>query len=716
MRKLLALLLLLTCLTTLHAQNNMAKTIEHLIAFYPAQENSNNEAYIQRHIISRLKKAGINYQEVPLDSLKDCHSFSKNIYAEILGQTDRTLVLATPITGYSGVYNVALALDLAERFSMDIPGCNIRIIFLGAEFGQEKGYPIGSRVYIDSHQNDDALLYLNFHGIPETVMLQTGNKDKIVPYWMVDSSNKALSKSGLKFNLRAEQNVLYNLGMIPPASPLDEYLKAGMDAIMLYGDVNNELDVDEWGENFYNFIRDFAQNGLKNKDNVDTNYLVIRWDKNYYLISEFFIMSFFVAVMGLIILYIVFHKKQSKNYLHLIFKNIHIILWTVMMVFIFLVASTWLTTGFLKLSKLDTQWQKLIPELLSLKALICISLLISTLPMYAKFKQHNLGSLYSGAAITSALLNMILFMSIEFSLAIYFVWCLACTFVFAIVRRKKYKFLFMLLSGFFFYMTVHGIIFYPALNLCREFIFSSLWTNVYLTIVILPFIFMGIRIFHIIPLKKELSLTVSKILGVSALIFLTVLILRFVYIYTPYDEDNRQPVRVNEVYDLDEEKGSLSLESNYKLGSLQVVTGDDEFNIFSKEKRLTFDIQKPHIDTQIWSTTSNFLERKTITMNINTQGRADRLHITLTAPKKDDKIIILDSTYPYEMNGNSIEFFIGRNQPMPFKMSVTTKKECQFDADVEIIYSAFPIRFTFTGDNQFCIPRLLLKKRMTFKD
>jgi len=716
MKKFFALVLLLICLTTLHAQNNMAETIEHLISFYPAQENSDNEAHVQLYIKNRLKKAGISHWETSLDTLNDCHSFSKNIYAEIPGKSDKTLVIATPVTGFSKVYSVALALDLADRFSKNLSECNIRILFLGAEFGQEKGYPIGSRVYIDSHSTDDTVLYLNFNCIPKTIMLQTGNRDKIAPFWMVENSNNALLKSNLKFDLKPEQNILYNLGMNPLPSPLDVYLGAGMDAIMLSGDEPGNIDVDQWSLRFYNFVREFSDNGLKEKENVDTNYLIVHWNNSYRIITESFIISCFLVIIGIIILYIMLHTKQARNYVHLIAKNIRIVFRTTVIVFILLMASTWLTAGLLHLSKLDTQWQKMIPELLSLKTLICIVLFVSILPVYSKHNQSYPGSLYSGVAIISALLNMLLFMVIEFSLAIFFVWSMVCTILFAIVRRKKVKFLCMMLSGLFFYLTVHSIIFYPAINLCREFIFSSLWTNVYLTIVILPFIFMGMRIFHAVPQKKELSLTVSKVLGIISLIFFTVLILRFVFIYTPYNEKHMQPVRVYEVYDLDDGKGFISLESNYKLGSLQVITGDDEFNIFSKDKSLRYDIQKPHIDTQIWASTNSFLERKTITMHINSEVRTDKLHITLTALRKDDNLIILDSTYPYEINGNNISFFIGKNQPIPFDMSITTKKDCQFEANIELIYSAFPFKFSFVGDNQFCIPSLVLKKRLFFKD
>ena len=200
------------------------------------------------------------------------------------------------------------------------------------------------------------------------------------------------------------------------------------------------------------------------------------------------------------------------------------------------------------------------------------------------------------------------------------------------------------------------------------------------------------------------------------MIFLTVLAFRFIYLYKPFDENNRQLVNAVEFYDLDENRGTLTLESDYKLGTLLVKNGNEEISVSSKDKRVIYDIQKPQEEVSVWAATSRFLDRKTIEFHIATNGKPDQLYITFKAPAKDEKILILDSTYPYQIQDDTVSFFIGKNQPMPFGLKVTTHKESTFDAQIEICYSTMPFDFIFSGENKYCKPSLILSKKLSFHE
>ena len=227
---------------------------------------------------------------------------------------------------------------------------------------------------------------------------------------------------------------------------------------------------------------------------------------------------------------------------------------------------------------------------------------------------------------------------------------------------------------------------------------------------------MGIRIFYVVPLKVELNHLFSKLVGFAVLVILTVLAARFIYQYRPFNETNRQLVNAVEFYDLDENRGTLTLESDYKLGTLQVNNGDEEISVSSKEKRVVYDIQKPEEEVSVWAATSRFLERKTIEFHVATKGKPDQLYITFTAPSKDEKIIILDSTYPYQLQNDTVSFFIGKNQPMPFELKVTTNKDSTFDAKIDICYSVMHFNFIFSGENKYCKPSLILTKKLSFHE
>ena len=711
MKKILALLLFLFCLTSLSAQDNFEQAINNLKPFYPAQEHSEQADWIQKFIKSRLDLADIPYTEIPLDTLPDCHSFAHNISVALPGSEDKKLVIAVPMAEHGSAPCTALALELAEYFSTHEHLSQVNIIFLGADF-------IGSKVSAEEFRDGKtSLFYLNFQGIPDKIKLQTGNRDHITPYWMVNYCNRSLRKSGLNFNLKPEQNILYNIGMIPEHSPLDIYLEEGITSIMMYGEQGKKnQSATIWADSFVRFVADFDKQEPPLQEHEDYNYFIMNLSDNYFILTELHIMIFFLVVTGFILFYIILHAKQAKNYVHIFLMNFFIVFWTIMMLFIFFQVSTWFSQLFLKITRLDTQWQTIIPELISLKVLISLMFLILLLPTYSRFKQHNLGNFYSGAAIITALLNMVIFMAVDFSFAAYYTWSLLCIFAFAVVRRRHIKFLCMLLSGLFFIRTIHGILFYPALNLCHDLIFSSMWTNLYIAIFVLPFVFMGIRIFYVIPLKVELRHRISKILGYAAILVLTVLAFRFIYLHKPFDEQNRQLINAVEFYDLDENRGTLTMESDYKLGNLQVRTGDEEINVASEEKRLIYDIQKPQEEVSVWAATSRFLERKTIEFHIATKGKPDQLNITFKAPDKDDIIIILDSTYPYKIQNNTVSFYIGKNQPMPFDMKITTHKGSTFDAQIDICYSIMPFDFLFTGENKYCKPSLILTKKLSFHE
>ena len=709
MRKLLVLLLLFLCLSTIPAQEDFERTIWQLSPFYPAQEHSEQAIWIQNYVKGRLEKADIPYSEVPLNTLKESHSFATNISVVLPGTGDQNLVIAVPMAEHGSATCTALALELAEYFSKQEHVSQIQILFLGADF-------IGARVSAEEFQEGKyTLFYLNFQGVPEKIILQTGNKEHITPYWMVNFCNRSLQKASLSFNLKPEQNILYSIGMIPDPSPLDIYLDAGVTALMMYGkqgEKNQSAAI--WAESFCRFVEDFEKRELTHHENEDQNYFIMQLGYTYFIFTEFYIMIFFLVITGSILFYIILHTKQAKNYLHIFIKNIFIVFWTTMMLFIFFQISTWISELFLKVTRLDTQWQAIIPELISLKVLISLGLLILLLPTYSQFKQHNLGNFYSGTAVITALLDMVIFMAIEFSFAAYFTWSLLCIFVFAVAKRRYIKFICMILSGLFFIRTIHGILFYPALNLCHDLIFSSMWTNLYLAIFILPFIFMGIRIFYVLPFKVQLKHRLTKVLGYAALVILTVLAFRFIYLYRPFNDNNKQLVNAVEFYDLDEKRGTLTFESDYKLGNIQVKNGDDEIDISSKEKRLIYDIQMPQEEVSVWAATSRFLERKTIEFHVATNGKPDQLYITLKAPSKDEKIIILDSTYPYKIQNDTVSFFIGKNQPMPFELKVTTHKSSAFDAQIDICYSTMPFDFIFLGENKYCKTSLILSKKLSF--
>ena len=113
MKRFLVLILFLLCLTALSAQEIFEQASHQLKPFFPAQENSEQATWIHRYIKYTLENRDIPYTEIPLDTLKESHSFAKNISVVLPGTTQQKLVIAVPMAEHSSPYNAALALELA---------------------------------------------------------------------------------------------------------------------------------------------------------------------------------------------------------------------------------------------------------------------------------------------------------------------------------------------------------------------------------------------------------------------------------------------------------------------------------------------------------------------------------------------------------------------------------------------------------------------------
>lgn len=711
--------LIIAFLALLHLE---AYESDALSDFYPAEENSSNEKAIMESIRERIETAGLNYHEETLDSLKDCHSFSKNIYGDFNGTTENSIVLAFPIIGAdNSPVNIMTALDAMEKICTRQHSLNIRFAFLGAEYGEGNDYPIGSKVFTQNLYSEKCILiYFDLSSISDTLIFQTGNNRNITPCRLLRICTDAMDLSGLKYNLRSEQNMLYNIGMIPPSSPLDTYMNAGIPSLIITSRPSDStITPQEWGERFTNFISSLTEQADQYdfSESPDLNYLTLRWNGNYFILSGLYILLFFLAVSALIIFYIVFHARQAKFYIKKIYESFYIIPCTIIIILIILSISTGLTKLFLNLIGLDKCWQGIAGSVFIFKILVALTLLIFFSPAFRHYKKFKLGNFYTGSAILTAIIDLFIFTIIDFSLSLHFIWGLFWIFIFTIFKRRRVKFLCFLLAGTFMFLTIHGIFFYPALNLCENLIFSSSMVNLLISVLTLPFLFMGIRIFFVLPPKLKLKHKVSKFTAFISVLILLCLTASYIYTYRPYDANHKQTVRIDEFYDLDEDRGTLTASSSYRLGSIGIVSGNDNMAINTNDKNAVFPISKPPVFTDITANTYYFLERKNITININARGKADKIQIMMSPAKKGDRLLILDASYPYEVKHGTFVFSVGKNQGMPFSFEITTPKDNNFSIQLLLNYSQPPVNFEFSADEtQICQPSLTLKKTLTFQD
>ena len=146
-----------------------ARDLAAAASFFPRPEGSSAEAGLLAHVGARLAEAGVAVTRFDFGESAEGYSYSSCLSARVEGRLPDTLLVAVPLNhpadavpGSSGDVNVALALELLRRSSERVPSVSLVVLFLGAEYGDGAGYPMGSALFLRDSQPTQraAVLYL----------------------------------------------------------------------------------------------------------------------------------------------------------------------------------------------------------------------------------------------------------------------------------------------------------------------------------------------------------------------------------------------------------------------------------------------------------------------------------------------------------------------------------------------------------------------------
>ena len=191
-------------------------------SMYPRLEGSVGERQLLEFIEQRLRYLRVPYSRLDFSESDKNHSFSSCLVADIRGQREDTLILAIPINHppeiegeLDGSINVAMALGIIEHISRETPPLSVKILFLGAEYGQTADYPMGSRLFLRDFFPDYRVmcLYLNFKRIPSRLYVRGVARGIEAPYWLLDRCTEALEETDLFFLIRGNENQIFRIGL-----------------------------------------------------------------------------------------------------------------------------------------------------------------------------------------------------------------------------------------------------------------------------------------------------------------------------------------------------------------------------------------------------------------------------------------------------------------------------------------------------------------------
>lgn len=625
------------------------------------------------------------------------HSFSSILSVDIPGQIEDTLIVAVPLNtpaGDGGLTGIASAVAAVHFFSDRENPLSLRFLFLGGENSTGQSFPLGTEYYLQEFYPDYPviLLYLDIHGIPSGLSLETGSNRITSPRRLVETCSSALRATHLGAAYSLTDTLISRLGVKDEQSVIHPYLEAGYPSILLRQKGNSD-EAGTWISGFVSLIEAVADTYDRGvPTDWDRHYLFFRLEDRDIVIGETaYVIGLIVLLCG-VLLYPLIFTRRFKRYIKTLGHNGLMLPLLLISVYLFLLLGTLLAQvipGVKDFPDLWTHAPFLFFALKSTGALLLFMILFR-LVRHIPFPRNS--SFYSASAVLLLLIDILILMSLELSLAFYVAWAFFFCFLFTILPNRYLKIAAFLLSLFWFLLVLYDIFNLPALRVCRTLLYSHIRGNLLLAFMLLPFLFMLIRIDLLFAHRKSQRRHIISLgflfLLLGAFSYLTVTLLRF----DPYQGSLNQPVLMEQ--NLSETNHTARLTSPAPIGNLNAR----ELNLIlpggSTETFLTTDIE---VDT--------FLDRMNISLRIRSRGNPEHIELVLHS---EEKIVVYDATFPYRVDPDTgaARFFIGRNPPEDLVFNLTLPSVVAGYFDIVLRYSPTPLRVTPT-ERTFTLNRSL---------
>jgi hypothetical protein len=692
-------------------------------SMYPRLEGSEGERQLLEFIEQRLEYLRIPYSHLDFNESDKNHSFSSCLVADVRGEREDTLILAVPINHppeierqFDGSINVALALGILENISRKTPPLSLKILFLGAEYGQTSDYPMGSRLFLRDFFPDYRVmcLYLNFKRIPSRLYLRGGARGIEAPYWLLDRATDALEKTDLFFLIRGNENQIFRIGLTSERTIVEPFLEADYPAVSFEGEYAelDPLQQENWIFSFNLFMSEFLKaftNGIP--ETWDRHYLFFQARGFYFSISEEVYLIILLIVLGGILVYGLVATRRLRKYLRILAHNI----WALPLFFVFIFAllflSTWLIEGILRARNMILLWEELPLLFLVFKLAVPLAMFFILLSVVKRLPIPRRGSFYSAGALLFLLLDIVVLAVINISFTYYFLWAFTFALLFSAVAYRPLKVLLFLASPYWIVKTIVELFTLPRLEFCEILLLSKIGGNLLLTVILIPFILMFIRLKFIFPPVRITSNKLRSRMTAGAFAVILVGLLITFFVYSPYQEQQPQPI--NAVYVIDEvqQEEYLQLSSPAPLRNMHAINGNAKISIDTRSRlyRLPLFDHGEYLKTRISSV--GFLDRKNVSLILDPWSEPYRVALRVSS---DQEFVLFDANFPHMRTpgGKEYTILIGVNPPVPLDVQLTVPRNRTFTIEVSLEYLQPPEGCALTGNHVSVSNRLKFRKNL----
>jgi hypothetical protein len=716
-----ALIVALAGCVFLNAQEAISDTGSFLAAYEFVSsvsarlEGSPSEKTVVAYIERFLDERNIPNETKDFGTLTAGHSYSVSIEALLPGRSRDELIVIAPLNSHTdtklGVgdgLNIALALSLAATYAQKDHNLTLRVLFPGAEFGEDEKYPIGSQSFLSSYfpVGNSAVLYLDFAAPPDRIVVRTGDRGYVSPRWLLEDCLRSIEEANLSFLSRGNENQFYRLGVAVNPAPIGTYLANGYPAISFQSSAKDLAtdSIDDWAASFLSVVDRLLQ----------LSEVPAEWDRHYLtfqsrLLSlvvreETYIVILLVSV-GLLVLYPVVLSRRFKSYAASLAMNFWALPMLLILVFLLLLLGTFLIEGLSLLKGYPDYWTTN-PALFFLLKLMTATFLFSLMSRYLKrLPFPRRGRFYSAAALLVLTSDLFILGIMDLSLAYYVLWACVWAFFFSLAHSRTLKAIFLVLSPVWLVKAAYDMFTITAEEMARDMILARTSGNLLIAFVLFPFLLMLIRLDFMFrhPRKKtkRLLLTIIYItlgLGCGG-------VTGFLAIKQPFGTDNKQPVLIREVQDLTEDSSYIEIQSPASLGRFTLQTDTEPIVVETRDRTHTVEAQ---LRRQLLSTAievSRFLGRATYSVTISSEGLPSTLTVLLTS---DTQIVIYDSSLPYSFaDSKTVEVYVGKFPPNPLRIDLTVPGSLKGRIEVTAEHVDPPTKYILTGEN------LLVSQRLT---
>jgi len=627
------------------------------------------------YIASHLDSLRLSYTRIPLNPGRLGHTFSENLAVEFPGTRPNHFVLATPVDG--GAFSTSLLMEMASRWASEPPNNTVILVFLGAEKGESRFHPYGSRQAVEAYNfpGDTFALYIKSEEIPDSWSLKPGGGGKVAPHWLVKSVSQAFSAATIPYRLKNTDIEVAKMGLQGDIGPLQTWIDADISTMLIEGNVSGEKDR-RMIQRFLRLLSDIDSHTIEVPTNPQSVFFFFRPLSNFAprFIPELSYVSVFLAVSALLMVIILLRFRTISLNIKRFFR----FWWTwpmlFAMVFLFLFLSTLIVEETIIIADFPLIWTYAPGVFVFFKITIAAALSMNLILIARGFPLARNPHFYSYSAILTAIAASLVFIALNITLAIYSLWALIILFLFISTRKLHWKYVYLTLSLIPYIAGLVLIVNEPYMEVIEVLLLNRTYGSLILTLLLYPIV-LALTSLHYHRPHYEQSRT-SALTSIATFLFALPALITLIWVLNlnPFDRIKPQPVSIIDHINLNADDRRIKLVSPAPIGDIELQMEGRVYQLEALDRSAELRMPLTGTPLSINSESRVFLGRRTIRSEISGEENPKRLKILLSS---SNPYTLHEANFPFEMapSGTLAEIFIGENPPFPISLRFTVNND-----------------------------------------